>query len=275
MARRNKSATRDVGQISKSAGKRGYKRQVGKPAPRCTFAEQLQHRRTNLRLGVDFQATAPRVPGLVAAKFVLLGSWQVATVPVGQLDDKRGLQGAALLDRQPRLGEDLAGDGSDAQFADADRLKLVRHGGWALAQEDRLLGIERSPAVSMFALGVGQDLSGPGKPRFVRSSDSQLQLGLAHRQGHPVAVVDLAADSQRRVGQSAADLAHSFVRRQLGPRLAETVGTAYVAAGSVGHDAYKRRLQRAGAEQLPNPRGEHAEVVGADLLPGEPTHVVN
>jgi len=37
MARRNESAIRDVGQISESAGKRGHKRQVGKPAPRCTF----------------------------------------------------------------------------------------------------------------------------------------------------------------------------------------------------------------------------------------------
>jgi len=36
MARRNESATRDVGQISKSARKESHKRQVGKPAPRCT-----------------------------------------------------------------------------------------------------------------------------------------------------------------------------------------------------------------------------------------------
>jgi len=55
MARRNEPATRDVGQVSKSAGKRDHKRQVGKPAPRCAFF-QTSHTRP-VRHGIR-----PRLP---------------------------------------------------------------------------------------------------------------------------------------------------------------------------------------------------------------------
>ncbi len=57
-------------------------------------------------------------PGLVAAERVLAGRRQVAVGAVGQRDGEGRLERALRLDLQADLGEDLEGDGGDAQVAD-------------------------------------------------------------------------------------------------------------------------------------------------------------
>lgn len=62
-------------------------------------------------------------PGLVAPELVLLGSRQIPVAAVGQLDREARLEGAAGLQFQADLGEDLEGDRKNAQLADPHGLE--------------------------------------------------------------------------------------------------------------------------------------------------------
>ena len=87
----------------------------------------LQHAQESLndsRFGLDFETGGAGRPGSVPAEFMLLRRGDVAFGSVGQFDIEGSFEGALGLELEAGYGEDLVGEGGDAEVADADGLKL-------------------------------------------------------------------------------------------------------------------------------------------------------
>ena len=113
-------------------------------------------------------------------------------------------------------------------------------------EQNRLAGVNLFDAGQSGALGLRQNELGPRHFVFGRRPPAEPQPRFAHRQRHPIVVLDRCRDAGRFAWPAGRPLCESGRKAAWASALRAEIDVVDVAAGAVGHDAHERRVEAIG-----------------------------